>query len=77
LMHVASAFDIPQVVIIGSTDYIATGPINPRSSIVRVPTSCSPCLKPDCPEDHRCMNRVTVDMVFNTAETLLEESYKK
>ncbi len=76
LMHVASAFDIPQVVIIGSTDYIATGPINPRSSIVRVPTSCSPCLKPDCPDDHRCMKRVTVDMVFNTAETILVESYK-
>jgi heptosyltransferase-2 len=71
LMHVAAAFDIPQVVVIGSTDHVATGPSNPRSQIVRVPVSCNPCLKPDCPTDHRCMNEITVDMVHVAAESVL------
>ncbi len=71
LMHVAAAFDIPQIAIIGPTNHVATGPSNPRSHIVRVPVECSPCMKRDCPTDHRCMKEITVDMVYSTAEALL------
>jgi len=67
LMHVAAALDVPQVAIFGSTDHVTTSPRSDKSHIVKVPTLCSPCLKPDCPEGHhRCMDAVTVDMVFAT-----------
>ncbi len=75
LMHVAAALNIPQLAIIGPTDFIATGPSNPRSRIVRVPGACelSPCLKVDCPIDHRCMTRITVQMVLDELQSLLAE----
>ncbi|MFO7560247.1 MAG: lipopolysaccharide heptosyltransferase II [Desulfobacterales bacterium] len=71
LMHAAAALDIPQIAVIGSTDPIATGPSNRESGIVQVPVSCSPCLKTECPIDHRCMTRITVDMVYTAAQELL------
>lgn len=74
LMHVAAAFDIPQIAIIGPTDCVATGPCNPRSHIVRVPVECSPCLKPHCPTDHRCMRKISVDMVYSVAEAVLNQN---
>lgn len=71
LMHVASAFDIPQIVIIGSTDPVHTGPSNPRSRIVKVSTPCAPCLETECPTDHRCMQEISVEMVYDAAVTFL------
>jgi heptosyltransferase-2 len=71
LMHVAAAFDIPQIVIIGSTDPVRTGPSNPRSRIVEAPTPCGPCLETQCPTDHRCMKEVSVEMVYEAATTFL------
>ena len=73
LMHVAAALDKPQLAIIGPTDYIATGPSNRRSRLVRVPGACelSPCLKVDCPIDHRCMTRISVDRVLDELTDLL------
>jgi len=75
LMHVAAALDLPLIAIFGSTDHVATGPGNPGSHIVRVPMPCSPCLKPDCPEDHLCMKEITVDMVYSVAERMLKNEY--
>ncbi len=75
LMHIAAALDTPQIAIFGSTNHITTSPASSRSHIVRVPMHCSPCLKPDCPKDHHnCMKAVSVDMVYDIAKTLLEES---
>jgi heptosyltransferase-2 len=71
LMHVAAAFDIPQIVIIGSTDPVHTGPSNPRSRIIQVSTACAPCLETECPTDHRCMKEISVEMVYEAAMTFL------
>lgn len=75
LMHVAAALNKPQLAIIGPTDHIATGPSNPRSRIVWVPGACymSPCLKIDCPIDHRCMTCISVDRVLDDLQALLKE----
>jgi heptosyltransferase II len=71
LMHVAAALNIPQIAIFGSTDHTTTSPRSHLSHIVRMPVACSPCMKPDCPIDHRCMDAVTVDHVLNLALELL------
>jgi heptosyltransferase-2 len=72
LMHVAAALNVPLIAIFGSTNPETTGPWNPSSRIVRVSTECSPCLKPDCPENHlNCMKQIDVDMVFQVVKEIL------
>ncbi|MCF8066988.1 MAG: lipopolysaccharide heptosyltransferase II [Desulfobacterales bacterium] len=77
LMHAAAAMHIPQIAIFGSTNHTTTYPDSPESLIVRVPTDCSPCMKPECTQKtHRCMEAVTVDMVYHVAEKIISDGYK-
>lgn len=73
LMHVAAALDVPQVAIIGPTDPTATGPVNPRSRLIQAVDSCdqSPCLKPHCDTDHRCMTAISVADVCAHATAMI------
>jgi heptosyltransferase-2 len=43
-----------------------TSPIgNPGNNDILVhPVFCRPCMLRDCPIDHRCMTRISVDTVF-------------
>lgn len=61
-MHVAAAVGRPVVALFGPTDERATGPIGDHDVITQ-PVFCRPCLLRDCPIDHRCMKRITVDLV--------------
>ncbi|MEK7204806.1 MAG: lipopolysaccharide heptosyltransferase II, partial [candidate division NC10 bacterium] len=74
-MHVAAAVETPVLAIFGPTDAQATGPLGPHSRIVRKPVPCSPCLLRECPIDHRCMTRVTVEQVLHAAVELLKNSH--
>ncbi|NWH04421.1 lipopolysaccharide heptosyltransferase II [Desulfobacter latus] len=73
LMHAAAAQNVNQVAVIGSTDHIATAPANKNSVMVRQPVPCSPCLKKECPTDHKCMDKITVDMVVAACNAFLEK----
>jgi heptosyltransferase-2 len=73
-MHVAAAFGVPMVDIFGSTDHTTTSPWGTRSQIVRHPVECSPCMLRQCPIDHRCMERVTVEDVMSAVAGLLEDA---
>jgi heptosyltransferase-2 len=66
-MHIASAFQVPVVAIFGPTDWRTTSPFGSDHAIVRQPVDCAPCLLRECPIDHRCMTRVTVDQVYDEA----------
>jgi heptosyltransferase II len=70
-MHVAAAFGVPIVAIFGSTDHTTTSPLAPSCRIVRKPTDCAPCLKTECPTDHRCMTAVSVVDVLAATRSLL------
>ncbi|MCP3872338.1 MAG: lipopolysaccharide heptosyltransferase II [Desulfobacteraceae bacterium] len=74
LMHAAAALNINQAAVIGSTDFVATSPSNENSIMIRIPVHCSPCLKDVCPTDHECMDKISVDMVLETCEFLLDNS---
>jgi heptosyltransferase II len=71
LMHVAAALGVPTLAIFGSTNPITTGPIGKCSTIIRKDVPCSPCLKTTCPTDFRCMDRIGVDEVYETARRML------
>jgi len=66
-MHIASALGVPTVTVFGATDHTTTGPTGPLARVVREPVDCSPCLLRECPIDHRCMTRVTVERVVEAA----------
>jgi heptosyltransferase-2 len=70
-MHIASAFQVPVVAIFGPTDWRTTSPFESAHAIVRQPVDCAPCLLRECPIDHRCMTRVSVDQVYEAGLTSL------
>jgi heptosyltransferase-2 len=71
-MHIASALGVPTVAIFGATNDVTTGPTGPLARVVREVVECSPCLKRECPIDHRCMTRVSSEIVAETALELLK-----
>ncbi|MGO9371277.1 MAG: glycosyltransferase family 9 protein [Syntrophobacteraceae bacterium] len=71
-MHIAAAFDRPIVALFGPTDHSTTSPLSSRFSLVRKETECAPCLKRQCPTDHRCMADISVNDVLHAVETLLK-----
>ncbi len=71
-MHIASALGVPTVAIFGATNHVTTGPTGPLARIVRQDVECSPCLKRECPIDHRCMTRVPAGRVAEIALELLK-----
>jgi heptosyltransferase II len=71
-MHIASALGVPTVTVFGATDDVGTGPTGPLARIVRHPVECSPCLKRECPIDHRCMTRIEAGQVAEVALDLLK-----
>jgi len=71
LMHVAAALHVPTLAIFGSTDPVATGPRGDHTRIVRHPMNCSPCLKPECPTDYRCMLSIQAQEVWTEMEGMM------
>lgn len=69
-MHIASALGVPSVTVFGPTNEIATGPLGAAARVIREPVDCAPCLLRECPIDHRCMTRVTVDRVIQSAREI-------
>ena len=74
LAHLAPAGGTPAIVIFGPTNEVTTGPFDERSAVMRVEVECSPCMLRDCPIDHRCMTRISVDSVLDKAKELLLSS---
>jgi len=70
-MHIAAALGTPVVSIWGSTSPELTGPLSPRSIVIREPVECSPCFLRECPIDFRCMGYVQVGEVVNAVLKLL------
>ena len=66
-MHVAAAVGVPCVTVFGPTDETATGPVGASAVLVRELVHCAPCKLRECPIDHRCMTRVTVEQVVAAA----------
>lgn len=72
-MHIAAAFGVPLVAVFGSTDSSTTYPLAEQAAVVRERVDCAPCMKRECPTDHRCMTAVTPEMVVEAAEKLKEQ----
>jgi heptosyltransferase-2 len=71
LAHIAAAVGTKTLVIFGPTIDTTTRPFASNAEIIRHDVECSPCMLRECPIDHRCMTRVTVDDVFLKAKGML------
>lgn len=71
--HFANAFGTPVVTIFGPTDPEWTATEAPNERTLMVSVDCGPCMKRHCPLDHRCMTRVSTDMVLQEAQALLDQ----
>jgi heptosyltransferase II len=71
-MHLAAALGTSTVAVFGSTDWRETSPRSERAVVVREDVPCAPCKLRDCPIDHRCMTRISVERVATEAERMLE-----
>jgi len=71
LAHLAPAVGTETLVIFGPTNQITTRPFSENAFIISANVECSPCMLRDCPIDHRCMTRISVDEVFEKAKAIL------
>jgi heptosyltransferase-2 len=69
-MHLAAAQGVPVVAVFGPTDWRETAPVGPNHRVVREDVECAPCKLRECPIDHACMKKVTVDRVFDAVSAL-------
>jgi len=65
--HIAVAFDVPAVVLMGPTDPRYTAYCLDRTRVIRFDVPCGPCHLKRCPLDHRCMKAITPDHVLAAA----------
>ncbi len=73
--HIADAINTPYVVLFGPENFYRYGPYDSISNsrlVTGIKVSCSPCLRHTC-TTHECMESITTDMVWNGAESLLNE----
>lgn len=75
--HVAVAFHVPTVCIMGPTSPRYSEGSYERGRVLRVDVDCGPCQKPVCETDHRCMTRISTEWVCETAEGLLRDILAK
>ena len=78
LMHVAAAFDIPQVAVFGSTSPEHTPPLNPRAAVIwlkdELKLDCQPCFERECRFGHlRCLTDITPARVETALEARLRQ----
>jgi heptosyltransferase-2 len=72
LMHVAAALRTPVIALFGSTNSRKTGPKGGFCRIISKPLSCAPCMKPECPEDRKCMDLISVEDVYEEVNKIWE-----
>lgn len=75
IMHYAAAVGVPLVAIHGATSVTRWGPLSDKAVVVRSGIECQPCIslgfESKC-TNPICMDKVTVDMVMEKVNQLLE-----
>lgn len=63
--HMAVAFGVPCVVLMGPTRLEKTGMNLEGVSVLETDAACRPCYQRRCPIDHRCMTRLSPEAVLD------------
>jgi ADP-heptose:LPS heptosyltransferase len=74
-MHLAAVLGVPTLGIFGPTQPDKQGPLNEKSSWVRLESlECLGCNLTACPIGHLCMERLSVDTVLDAVRRALEKN---
>lgn len=71
LAHISAAVGTPTLTIFGPTNEATTRPFSPMADVIRENVDCAPCMLRDCPIDHRCLTRISPEMVYQRLDLLL------
>ena len=71
--HIAVAFGVPCVVMMGPTALEKTNMNLERVSVLTADVACRPCYQRECPIDHRCMTRIAPEEVAAEAMRALAD----
>lgn len=75
-MHMATAVRTPVIALFGAADPARTGPVGEGNRVIQASgLACVPCRNRICRAEQQleCMDRITVDMVFNAVKATLEQ----
>jgi heptosyltransferase-2 len=72
--HIAAAFRVPTLVLMGPTSIRYTNLNLERAKLLREPVECAPCQLKVCPIDHRCMTRLLPARVVSEARAALSDA---
>ena len=70
--HYGVALGIPTVCVMGPTHPGYSTSSLPHDRVVRLDVECGPCQLKACPRDHRCMEDITPEMVFDACCEMLK-----
>jgi heptosyltransferase-2 len=71
LTHLANFLGLPVVALFGPSDPETCGPTLPPVSILKKSVPCAPCSYKACPYDHRCLNNIQPDEVYQAIRNFL------
>ena len=72
-LYIASALRVPTLAIFGPTDPDTVTIPSEKLQVIYKRVSCSPCFLRECPKDHRCMEEVSVEEVFEEISKMIEK----
>ena len=78
IAHVASAANVPALVIWGYTDFHRAAPVGNKALLVRIDYPCNPCYDfakgyiVDCPYHLKCIRNISVEQVYRIASRYVE-----
>lgn len=76
--HVAAALGTPTLTVFGPTNEFETAPLGARAVIIRAEgVECARCMHRNCPIDHRCMTRISVDEVAAKSLSFIKQTVKQ
>ena len=75
-MHVAAAAGTPTVALFGSTSPTWTRPFGMGHEVIYHQVECSPCFQRTCPIGYICLNKISVEEVFQAAQKQLKRPHK-
>ncbi len=71
-LHIADAFAVPMVILYSGTEYESQWrPRHSQAQLLRVPTTCSPCYRFECPYNQECLD-IPPQTVLRAALAALE-----
>ena len=67
-LHIAAAVGTPTVSLFGPSSWERAHPYGDLNTVVKTTAPCSPCFKRKCPKTFICMDRITIDDVFEACK---------